>query len=587
MALRSPIVTVLGHVDHGKSSILDAVRDSNIVAGEAGAITQAIGASIIPVHTIKKKVGKLLEAMKMDLTIPGLLFIDTPGHAAFTSLRSRGGSLADIAILVVDLNEGFKPQTFEAVEILMNAKTPFIIAANKLDLVPRFASKDASGVLGLIQSQSSEVVADVETKMYKLVGTLHEKFNLESERFDRVDDFTKQVAIVPCSAKAGFGLQELLMVLSGLAQRYLEKYLDVDVTGPGKGVILEVKEDKGLGKTIDLILYDGIIRAGDTIVYGTLDAPKSTKIRALFEPRPNVEMRDKKGKFQNVKSAVAATGVKIGAPDLDGAAAGMPVRVASADSLDAVMAEVAEEINSVNINVDREGVVIKADTLGSLEALITLLRERGIPIRKASVGQISKRDLSDAQADSQRHPLHAAILGFNIPVPVEKAEDVVVFCDPVIYKLIDNFEQWQQEQKKAQEAESLHGLIRPCKIEVLQNCIFRQSNPCIAGVEVVKGTLTTGMPLMKEDGRPLTVVKSLQADKDSVSSAQKGRQVAASLPNVTAGRNLEELEFLYSDIPEPDFRRLKELVEHLTPDEKAILKDIAHIKREHNPVWGV
>ena len=258
MALRSPIVTVLGHVDHGKSSILDAIRGSNIVAGEAGAITQAIGASIIPAHTIQKKVGKLLEAMKLNLTIPGLLFIDTPGHAAFTSLRSRGGSLADIAVLVVDMNEGFKPQTLEAVEILKNAKTPFIVAANKLDLVPRFSQKEAPGVLQLINAQAPEVITDVETKLYKIVGTLHEKFSMPAERYDRVDDFTKQVAIVPCSAKAGFGLQELLMVLTGLAQRYLEKFLDVDVTGPGKGVILEVKEEKGLGQTIDVILYDGV-----------------------------------------------------------------------------------------------------------------------------------------------------------------------------------------------------------------------------------------------------------------------------------------------------------------------------------------
>lgn len=586
MPLRSPIVTVLGHVDHGKSSILDAIRGSNIVAGEAGAITQAIGASIIPAHTITQKIGKLLDAMKLHLTIPGLLFIDTPGHAAFTSLRSRGGSLADIAILVVDINEGFKPQTYEAVEILKNAKTPFIIAANKLDLIPRFSKKTAPTVLQLIDQQPPEAVTEIENKLYRLVGNLHERFGLASDRFDRVSDFTKQVAIVPCSAKAGFGLQELLMVLAGLAQRYLEQSLNIDVSGPGKGVILEVKEEKGLGKTIDVILYDGVLKAGDAIVYGTLTQPKTTKVRALFEPEPNVEMRDKKGKFKSVKQAVAATGVKIGAPDLEGAAAGMPVRVVGPAGVEAALEEIASEINDVQMETDREGVIIKADTLGSLEALIHLLRERGVPIRSAKVGHITKKDVSDAASNLEKSPLFAVILGFNIPA-VESTAEVKIITDPVIYKLIDELEAWQQAQKQAEEAKELDGLVRPCKLEVLQNCIFRQSNPCIAGVEVLKGTLRSGMPLMKTDGRPLTIVKSIQADKESVTTAERGRQVAISLPNVTAGRQLEELDFLYSDLPEEDFRRLKKLAKHLSGDEVETLKEIAHIKREHNPVWGI
>ena len=585
MSLRSPIVTVLGHVDHGKSSILDAIRGSNIVAGEAGAITQAIGASVIPVHTIKQRLGSLLDVMKLDLTIPGLLFIDTPGHAAFTSLRSRGGNLADIAILVVDINEGFKPQTLEAVGILRNAKTPFVIAANKVDLVRGLVPRKGP-LLSQLSEQPEQVVTELDTKLYELVGTLYDRFELQADRFDRISDFTKQVGIVPCSAKTGLGLQELLMVLTGLAQRYLENSLAVDVSGPGKGVILEVKEERGLGKTIDVILYDGVLKAGDTIVYGTLDEPKQTKVRGLFEPAPNVEMRDRKGKFRSVKQALAATGVKISAPDLEGAAAGMPVHVVDPKAVQAGIDEVAQQINDVQIETEQEGVIIKADTLGSLEAMITLLREHHVPIRRATVGQISKRDLSDAESNVEKHPLFAAILGFNI-TPVESTGKVAVIVDDVIYKLLERFEEWQSSVKKSQEAKELDNLVRPCKVEVLQNTIFRQSNPCIVGVEVLKGSLRTGMPLMRADGATLTFVKSIQADKDSLSVAERGRQVAISLPNVTAGRHLDELDFLLSDIPEDDFRRLKRLVEHLSSDEKEVLKEVAQIKREHNPVWGV
>ncbi|MBD3209283.1 translation initiation factor IF-2 [Candidatus Woesearchaeota archaeon] len=585
MAIRSPIVTVLGHVDHGKSSILDAVRGSNIVAGEAGAITQAIGASIIPLHTIKQKIGALLDATKPQLTIPGLLFIDTPGHAAFTSLRSRGGSLADIAVLVVDITEGFKPQTFEAVEILKRTKTPFIIAANKTDLVPGFVMKEGS-LLQQLSGQSERVTQALDTKMYELVGVLHERFRLAADRFDRIDDYTKQIGIVPCSAKTGLGLQELLMVLAGLAQKYLEQSLIVDVSGPGKGVILEVKEEKGLGKTIDVILYDGTLRTGDTMVYGTLAEPETTKVRGLFEPNPNTEMRDRKGKFRPVKEVVAATGVKISAPHLEGAAAGMPVVAASPDAVRAAMDEVSAQINDVQIETDREGVIIKADTLGSLEALITLLKEHAVPIRRAAVGRIAKKDVSDAESNVEKHPEFAVVLGFNV-APAAGTDHVKVIVDDVIYKLLESLEAWQRSVKKSQEAKLLESLVRPCKLEVLQHCVFRQSNPCIVGVEVLRGSLRSGMPLMRRDGRPLTIVKTIQAEKESLTVAERGRQVAVSLPNVTAGRQVEETDFLYADLPEEDFRRLKQLAEYLSPDEKESLKEIAAIKREHNPVWGV
>jgi translation initiation factor 5B len=585
MAIRSPIVTVLGHVDHGKSSLLDAIRGSNIVAGEAGAITQAIGASIIPLETVKKKIGSLLDVMKLQLTIPGLLFIDTPGHAAFTSLRSRGGSLADIAILVVDLNEGFKPQTFEAVEILKNAKTPFVIAANKCDLIPGFAAKQGT-LLQQLGLQSERAMQEGETKLYNLVGSLYEKFSLPADRFDRIEDYTKQIAIVPCSAKTGLGLSELLMVLTGLAQKYLETHLAVDVSGPGKGIILEVKEERGLGKTLDVIVYDGIFRAGDIIVYGTLDVPRSTKIRGLFEPAPHVEMRDKKGDFCKVNEVRAATGVKIAAPDFEGAAAGMPVLVVDKSSLQSCLDEVARQISAVQIETDDIGVIIKADTLGSLEAMITLLKESKIPIRKATVGQISKKDIGDAESNREKNLLLAAILGFNI-APVPSTEKVEIIVDNVIYKLLERFEEWQSLKKKAEEAKQLDVVMRPCKIEVLQNCIFRQSNPCVVGIEVLKGTLKTGMMLMKLDGKSLTIVKSMQADNDTVNKAERGRQLAISLPNITAGRQLEEMDFLLSDISEEDFRILKNMVEHLSSDEKEVLKEIALIKREFNPVWGV
>ena len=586
---RSPIVSVLGHVDHGKSSILDAIRESNIVSKEAGAITQAIGASIIPLEVIQKKCGSLLEHLKMKFTIPGLLFIDTPGHAAFTSLRKRGGALADIAILVVDINEGFKPQTIEAVDILRSTRTPFIIAANKLDLVPGYTNKNCALLVDL-KKQHESTQQQIDERLYKIIGQLYDRFKINAERFDRVDDYTKQIGIIPCSAKLRVGLAELLMALTGLAQRYMEQNLKINVSGAAKGTILEVKETEGLGKTIDVIIYDGTLKANDTIVIGGVFEPIVTKIRALLQPAPLHEMRDKKSSFVNIKKAVAATGVRISAPHLEEAVAGMPLISCSDDekSIGQAKEKVQEEVEEVLLDTGKHGIVIKADSLGSLEAVIKLFGEKNIKIRKASIGAITKKDMADAESSYEQDPLLSVIIGFNVELgkSVETSKRVKIITGDIIYKLLDDYLLWTDEKKKALEAEQLEELVRPCKLEVLQNCIFRQSNPAIVGVHVLAGVVKVGTPLMKT-GKQITEVKSIQSEKENLRRAEQGKQVAVGLPGVICGRQINEGNILYSAIPEEDFKRLKKLKKYLTSDEIQVMKEIAELMRKDNVVWGV
>jgi len=587
MSIRSPICSVLGHVDHGKSSILDKIRGTIVAAKEAGGITQAIGASIIPIDVIKKVCGNLLASL--NLTIPGLLFIDTPGHAAFTSLRKRGGSLADIAILVVDINEGFMPQTKEAIEILKNAKTPFIIAANKIDMVGGWAEKKQP-ILQAISQQSQDVQTRIDQKIYEIVGQVHENFQMTSERFDRVEDYTNQIAIVPCSAKTGEGIPELIMVITGLAQKYLEKCLECNVEGPAKGIILEVKEEKGLGKTMDVIIYDGTIKPGDTVVIGEMNEPIVAKVRALMEPAPLAEMREKKTKFKAVKNAVAATGVKISAPGTENAISGMPIMVATPDTLDDVKKEIMNDVEDVMIETEDQGIIIKADNLGSLEAMINLLQEKNIPIRKASIGEITKKDIADAESNYEKDPLMSLILAFNVEPSDEillVSGKVKIIHNQVIYKLIEDYELWNKEKTKAVEAKELDNLVRPCKMTIMNGYVFRQNNPAIVGCEIMNGKAKSGMPIMNRDGKYLTDIKSMQLEKDTVSEAEKGKQLAVSLPNVSVGRQINEGDVLYSAIPEADFRKMKKLKKYLTPDEIEAIKEIAVIKRRDNPVWGV
>lgn len=586
MNIRSPIIAVLGHVDHGKSSILDAIRGTNIVAGEAGAITQAIGASIIPTKTIIKRCGPLIDQLKMKITIPGLLFVDTPGHAAFTSLRKRGGSLADIAIVVVDINEGFKPQTIEAIEVLKSFKTPFIIAANKVDLVAGFKCLSDS-FLASFSKQSEQVQQLVEQKTYEIVGTVYDRFGLQAERFDRVSDYTSQVAIVPCSAKQQLGLNEMLMVLMGLSQKYLEQNLKLNVSGSAKGIILEVKEDKGLGKTIDVILYDGSLKRGSNIVVGTLGEPKICKVRALLMPEELKDMRDKKSRFSNVNDVAAATGVKISSPDFDDTViAGMPLFGANPEEEESAKTQARAQVNEVLVETDKRGIIIKADTLGGLEAMIKMLKEKNIPVRKALIGNITRKDITDAESNIEQDPSLAAILGFNVKSE-EESKTVKILTNEVIYGLIDDLEAWRQQKREEIEAKELDKVVLPGKVEVLKNCIFRQSNPCIAGIEIIEGQVKPGTKLMDKGGGRVAEIKELQADKENLAVATRGRQLAASMPGATAGRQIHEGEIYYTDISEDDFRKLKKLAKHLSKPDLELLKEIAAIKRKDNPVWGV
>ena len=605
--LRSVICTVMGHVDHGKSSILDKIRGTSIVKSEPGQITQAIGASLVPVSVIKKLCAPLLQQLKLNLTIPGILLIDTPGHAAFVSLRKRGGVLADIAIVVIDINEGFMPQTLEALDILKNYKTPFIVAANKVDMVPGWRTDlmenggsdgDSQQLLmAKISKQQQAVQEEIDKRLYNLVAKFAE-LGFDSDRFDRVSDYSKQLAVIPCSAKTGDGIPELLVVMSGLAQRFLETELSFTPESAAKGTVLEVKQEKGLGATVDIIIYDGSLKRGDTLVIGGLTEPIITKVKTLLEPQPLAEMRDKKAKYVQVGKVTAATGVKIVGAGVEDAIAGMPaVSVFGSMGLSEAKDLVKKEIEEFSLQVDDSGIVLKADTLGSLEALMKLLHEKSISVKSASIGNISRKDFADAESNVETNPLNSAILGFNVVLSKEVEgsvpESVKIITGNIIYSIMDEFLAWQQKEKQRQETKSMDKLVRPCKIQLLRGYVFRQSNPAIVGVEVLAGILQTGIQMMKanpsegEVGKPITTVKEIQLEKENVTTAEKGKQVAASLEKVIIGRQLNEGDILLSFIPEDDFRRLKEFKQYLAAHELDALREIAELMRRENPVWGI
>ncbi|MEK6988026.1 MAG: translation initiation factor IF-2 [Candidatus Thermoplasmatota archaeon] len=583
-AIRQPIVSVLGHVDHGKTTVLDRIRGTAVASREAGGITQHIGATEVPLAAIMAACGDLVKGKTFK--VPGLLFIDTPGHVAFATMRARGGALADLAVLVIDLNEGFRPQTIESLNILKRYKTPFVVAANKIDLVPGWRHHEKRPFILSYPDQPDSAREEFDKRLYELVGRLFEH-GFSADRYDHVADFTSNVAVVPTSAKYGEGIPDLLLMLVGLAQRFLEEELTTE-EGPAEGTILEVKEEKGLGVTLDAIVYKGTLAKGDTIVFGTAAKPGVTKVKALLQPRPLNEIRDPQDRFDSVKSVAAAAGVKIVAANLDGAVAGAPVRAALGNT-DEIVEEIAKE-SQVHVETQEDGVLVKADAIGSLEGLAYECKGAGILIKFARLGPISRRDVIDVA--TAKDPLHHAILAFNAPVLPDAHTalldnpDIKLLQNDVIYRIIEDYSTWRDERKRQLEEASRKAIAYPAKLLFLPDYVFRASKPAIFGVRVLAGRIRSGQNVMREDGRSLGRVKSIRSGEKSLEEARQGQEVAIAVDGVTVGRQVKGGDVLYVDLTEEEARTLRKKGE-LGHDERETLDQLCAIKRKEDPFWGM
>jgi translation initiation factor 5B len=571
MEIRSPIVITVGHVDHGKTTLLDSIRGTTVTKLEPGELTQHIGASFVPKKVIEDLSKELLEKMKISIEIPGLLFIDTPGHAAFVSMREKGCNIADLAILVVDINEGFQEQTHESLRILKEYKVPFVVAATKIDRIVGWKKQNTTSFLESISRQNEKVIEELDKKIYMIVSSLAE-YGFDSERFDRVIDFTKQIAIVPVSSMTKEGIAELLAILAGLAQKFLKE--KIKYSGKTKGIILEVKEVRGLGLTLDVILYDGKLAREDYLIIGGKE-PIVTKVKALLLPRPLQEIRVEK-KFINVDEVNAAIGVKVVAQNLEKATAGMPIRATKNEEEIPKLVEEVKIEKYVEFEKDPNGVIIKADTVGSLEALVKLLKEANIPIRKADIGCINREDFIEGELIQDKY--RKVILAFNIKVDEQTINEaknfgLKIFSSNVIYRLIDEYKRWMEEEKRREIETKLEVLPRPVKIRVIPGAIFRNSKPAIFGVDVLEGTLKPGI-ILKRGEKVIGKVKEIQSEGRTIPKAIKGERVAISIEEAVVGRNVFENDILISELSKEDIEKLKEVFDYLREDEKKLLIEI-------------
>lgn len=878
--LRQPIVVVLGHVDHGKTTLLDKIRGTAVALREVGGMTQHIGSSFFPLDTLREICGPILRRYRAKIEIPGLLIIDTPGHEVFFNLRRRGGSVADIAILVIDVIRGLEVQTYECLDILSSRKTPFLIAANKIDLIPGWKSIPNASFAESWKNQDPFVRRDLDERIYTMIGALS-RLGLNADRFDRVKDFTRYAAIIPVSAKTGEGIPELLSVLIGLAQQYMK--LKLLVSGErAMGTTLEVKEEAGLGTTVNAVIYDGTLSEGDFIILGGKERPIFTRIRALLLPKPLDEMRDPRDRFTPVEEVSAATGVKIVAPLLENAIAGAPLstldkaktkkikgiyeelrrkgipeceaiesvekvsdlaeraekvhtpirklvedseslnksliellkttcealpeRIAyevllkkmeevsesakyiaelrmelseevkklhafldevkgiripideveslkvsvtkaldeiadmakiegllqrmmenvrelkdkankigksreerdkllkkeeeleiekvklerdlierkqrgygfvkgeratkvtlveemrkieqslneknielkrvrdilrkknseiesekielksgieraiglsetllersrwvdgllkeirserlleESEELKKIRSDVSREVEEILVSTDQIGLVVKADTLGSLEAILNQLKIRDFPIRKADIGDVSKQDAIEAMTVKKDAPLQGVILAFNVKILPDaeeelKSRDVKVFQSDVVYRLIEDYVDWVKREQEAIVRREFDALIKPGKIRFLPDYIFRRSEPAIIGIKVLSGTIKPGYKLIRSDLETVGEIMQIQDRGQAIPKATTGMEVAISMREPVVGRDIREGDILFTYLPEDHARLLfTKYRSKLTPSEDETLEEIASLIRKKNPYWGM
>jgi translation initiation factor 5B len=591
--LRQPILVVLGHVDSGKTSLLDTIRGTGVQSREAGGITQHIGASIFPIDTIKTLTGHLYEKLaKSESPIPGLLVIDTPGHEVFANLRSRGGSAADIAILVADVNKGFEPQTYESMEILKKRRVPFVVALNKIDMIPGWRHSNSQFVTEQVKEQDLSITSMLDEKIYNIVGSLS-RLGYNSEGFWRVKDFTKEVAIVPVSAAKNIGVPELLAVVVGLSQQFMSRRLERK-DGPGRGIVLEVKEEIGLGPSANLVLIEGVLKVGDMILVAKRDKAVTTKVKALLLPKPLDEMRDPRDKFKPVSEVMSAAGIKVTSPDLEGVLAGSPLYVLDdKDQEPRLRSIVEDEIrNAIVTDTNTNGVILRCDTIGSLEAIRDMLKKANVPIQKADIGHITRRDILAAAAVKEKNRYLGVVLGFNTKILDEAKREaqertIPIFSENIIYNLVRSYTEWVEYQKEHEDSILFNEIPPICKFQFMKGFIFRRNYPAVFGAEIQIGKLRQKVNVLNEDGKKIGTIHQIQENGKPIEEAGKGEQVAVSIKEISVGRQVNEGDIFYTDLGSKEAKLLLERFYYrLGQEEKDILNTIVSIKRRNDPSYA-
>ncbi|XP_059446154.1 eukaryotic translation initiation factor 5B-like [Corylus avellana] len=568
--LRSPICCIMGHVDTGKTKLLDCIRGTNVQEGEAGGITQQIGATYFPAENIRERTKELKADAK--LKVPGLLVIDTPGHESFTNLRSRGSGLCDIAILVVDIMHGLEPQTIESLNLLKMRNTEFIVALNKVDRLYGWKVCRNAPIVKAMKQQSKDVQNEFNMRLTQIITQFKEQ-GLNTELYYKNKEMGETFSIVPTSAISGEGIPDLLLLLVQWTQKTMVEKLTY--SSEMQCTVLEVKVVEGHGTTIDVVLVNGVLHEGDQIVVCGMQGPIVTSIRALLTPHPMKELRVK-GTYLHHKKIKAAMGIKITAQGLEHAIAGTGLYVVGPDdNIEDVKDAAMEDMKTVMSRIDKsgEGVYVQASTLGSLEALLEFLKSPAvnIPVSGIGIGPVHKKDVMKASVMLEKKKEYATILAFDVKVTPEARElsdelGVKIFIADIIYHLFDQFKAYIDNLKEEKKKEAADDAVFPCVLKIMPNCIFNKKDPIVLGVDIVEGIAKVGTPICVPQQGFIDIgrIASIENNHKPVDIAKKGQKVAIKI----VGSNSEEQQKMFGR----HFEVEDELVSHISRKSIDVLK---------------
>lgn len=563
MNYRRPIISVLGHVDHGKTELLDIIRDSNVQNTESGGITQHVKATNMSIDDIQD----LTSGFSDEINIPGFVWIDTPGHDAFTTARSKGGQFADIAVLVIDVKNGLQPQTIESIQILKDNETPFVIALNKIDKLAGWNNS---------VSESSDVFSDrLRDQVYEISGSLYEH-GITADLYGNIDNFQNNVAMVPISAKEGAGVSELSKVIIGLTQRYLDDKIEISADDSVEGVVLNITNHKGFGSVADILLYNGRIQEEDKLFTSVRNTIEEIQIRSILVPD-----KDRKGRYSSVGDASAAIFVRLDIVPSGLLKPGLVIKDEPNFS----------DKTTSHVETDEDGVIVCADTSSSMSAIVDNLRGKDYQVGSASVGSINRYNVTEAS--TMPTPENKVVIGFNVGLTegaerLAKNESVRIINGSVIHSITEDYEDYYRRIKQHQEP--YDDIARPGEMNIMNGFVFNQENPAIFGVKIIRGQVHKGCSVVRDIEsyeNPLGRIDKVKKDGQTVDYLEKGEKGSIQVNGASVGRDFKQGDKIISKASESDIKEIMTQYEDtLSDDDTELIEDIREHHQNRNPFWG-
>ena len=571
--LKSPVVSFMGHVDAGKTSLMDCIRGTKIQSGEAGGITQSIGSSFVPIEHVRDITKNIKGKFAVEHNIPGLLIVDTPGHSAFSSMRDRGSSLCDIAILVIDINKGIQPQTEESIKMLKEKKVPFIVAATKIDMIYGWEDSKEMNLRKVMKNQEESttqiLISMLEDLKYEL-----SKFDIDAVFYFNNKNPSKTYSIIPISTQTNEGLTDLLSLMVYISQNWMSNKItyqdNLDAT------IMESILEPKLGWVLDVILSNGTIKVGDKIAVTSKDGSKIATIRNILTP-PQLTQDRNKVSWKSNTSVRASQGVRIIGSNLENCIAGssiFEVKGSESDALDLATQEYQKFWKS--FEWDKEGVCLVAPTIGELDAAYNLLKEENIPMMKGEISNFGKKSIESyaSMLEEIKNKEDRVILYFNSkPMTGKQEEEYNKICKDnnitllhhmVIYQLIEQYndikKKFHEERKK--ELSETGDAIFPCELMVLKDHVYMKggNDDILFGIKVKAGRLLKGTPLVTDKNVSLGKVISIQKNHKELNEAKLREEVCIRIKgenNSLYGRHFDYKDKVISNITRNSIDELK------------------------------